>query len=325
MKHRKTLSILFGICVWLLCCSAVPSVGDWLTVGNATFAQETVLKTRQRMQRSRAKQILDSLSEANDRTILIAAHRGGYTHDRQDKAPENSLANIEIAVAKGYEVFETDIQRTIDSVFVIVHDPTLDRETNGTGPADALTIEQLKRLRKRYRDGSLSDHPVATLREFLEAGKDRILFKADLKPGLIEHFDPLARLIAKHPAGKQVFLRTGIEDADAIERCFAAGTPKVEVMFKVDTASQVKNIHQRFAPATIQINIAKGEMLSDSKREAIRAARKLGILVETHVFNSAQQTTALLDAGVRMLHTNDPDDIREFVQRRSRKSESDAD
>ncbi len=308
-----------GIRVWILFFVAIPGICDGLSGCHSTFAEETVLCPRHPTKRSRAQRILDSLSDPDDRSILIAAHRGGYTADRQDKAPENSLANIELAITKGYEVFETDLRRTLDGVFVIVHDETLDRETNGTGPVNALTLEQLKRLRKRYRDGSLSVHHVATLREFLDAGQDRILFKPDLKLGLIEHFDQLARLIAKHPAGTQVFLRTGFDDADAIEQSFATGTPKVEVMFMVDSESQVRDVYKRFAPATIQINISNGETLSDSKRAAIRAARKLGILVETHEFNSPEQTATLLDAGVRMLHTNNPDDVREFVKKQAEK------
>jgi hypothetical protein len=92
-------------------------------------------------------------------------------------------------------------------------------------------------------------------------------------------------------------------------------------MFKVDTASQVKQVHKRFAPTTIQINIAKGKSLSESEREAIRTARAVGILVETHVYNSPRQTVALLDAGVRMLHTGKPDALRGIVDAHSPEAE----
>ena len=321
MTFQQTHYIRCGIRVGIVFCVTASGVCDGLSERNSAFAQESTVNTRQLIEPSRAQRILDSMNAADDHSVLIAAHRGGYTNDREDGAPENSVANVEIAVAKGYEVFETDIRRTDDGVFVIVHDATLDRETNGTGPVEAMTLEPLHRLRKRYRDGSLSDHKVATLTELLNAGKDRILFKADLKPGVIAHFDQLSRLIAKHPAATQVFLRTGFDDADAIQRCFAEGTPKVEIMFKVDTASQVKQVHKRFAPRTIQINIAKGESLSESEREAIRTAQVLGILVETHVYNSPQQTVALLDAGVRMLHTAKPRAVRGIVDAHSPEAE----
>ena len=290
-------------------CITLAEVIGGLSDCNAVLAQETTLGISTRVQR-----ILHSINDADDRSILIAAHRGGYTNDRKDGASENSVANVAVAVGKGYEVFETDIQRTADGVFVIVHDATLERETDGAGTVAEKTLEQLLQLHKRYRDGTLSDHRIATLAELLDAGNGQILFKADLKPGVIDYFDELARLIAEHPAAEQVLLRTMFRDADTVERCFAGGTPKVEIMFKVKNASQVKKAHKRFAPKTIQVDIAKkADSLSETEEEAIRTARALGILVETHAYKSPQQTAALLDAGVRMLHTNNPKAIRKAI------------
>ena len=278
---------------------------------------EQTAETEQTPETSRAHRLLDSIKNPGDRSVLIAAHRGGYANDVADDAPENSVANVAVAVAKGYEVFETDIQRTSDGVFVMVHDPTLERETNSSGSVESKTVKELQQLRKRFRNGTLCDHKVATLTELLDAGNGRILFKPDLKPGMIDHFDQLARQIAKHPAAKQVFLRTGMSDADAIAKCFASGTPKVEVMFKVRKASQVQRIHKLFSPVTIQIDIREGEPILESRLDAIRAARELGILVETHAFDSPEQTAILLDAGVRMLHTKKPDAIRKLLDSRT--------
>ena len=310
---RGDISIIIAFCLTLA-----------VTCGSV-LAKETAVDTGRRTELSRAQRILRSISDADDHSVLIAAHRGGYTNDREDEAPENSVANVAVAVGKGYEVFETDIQRTADGVFVIVHDATLERETDGTGTAEEKTLEQLRQLHKRYRDGTLSDHRIATLTELLDAGKGQILFKADLKPGIIDHFDELARLIAQHPAAEQVILRTTFRDAKAIERCFAGGTPKVKIMFKVKKASQVKKVHKRFAPKTIQVDIAKkADSLSETQEEAIRTARALGILVETHAYKSPQQTTALLDAGVRMLHTNNPDAVRKIIDVHNSKAQHSA-
>ncbi|MEX2578657.1 MAG: glycerophosphodiester phosphodiesterase family protein [Verrucomicrobiales bacterium] len=249
-----------------------------------------------------------------ERHVLVAAHRGGYANDRGDGAPENSVANVEAAVRKGFDVYETDIRRTADDVFVIVHDDTLDRETNGTGPVEDLTLDEVKKLRKRYRDGSLSDEPVATLEELLVAGKERILFKPDLKPGTLQHFAELAALIAGLEMEDQVFLRTRARDANAIANHFAAGAPRVEVMFKVDRPKQVEAIDERFSPATIQINVAKGESLPEEKREAIRLARERGIVVESHSYGDESQWRELAEAGVRMFHTAVPGPTLEWLE-----------
>jgi len=249
---------------------------------------------------------LEQARDPGGRMVLVAAHRGGYETDREDQAPENTLANLEVAIRKGYDVYETDIKRTRDGVFVIVHDPTIDRETTGSGPVDRLTLAELRKLRKRYRDGSVSEVQVATLEELLLAGKGRILFKPDLKPGVVEHFDALARLVVRLGMQDHVMIRTGVSDAKTIQTAFHSGTPKVEVMFKLATAEHVQKIQRDFAPRTVEVRLAKGEVLSSQKLAAIREAWALGILVETHAYNDEAVFSELAELGVRMFHTASP-------------------
>ena len=257
---------------------------------------------------SRSDQIKAKLAVPDGKTVLIAAHRGGYANDKADKAPENTVANVEVAVSKGFDLYETDIQRTSDGVFVVVHDETIERETTGQGMVSDLTLSDMKALKKRYRDGSESGETVATLEELLTAGKSRILFKADLKAGLIEHFDALAGLITRLGMEQDVFLRCSKKEATAIEPYFAKGTPKVELMVKVDTADEVRDVAKRFSPKTIQIDVDKDEVLSPGKIDAIKTAVELGILVETHSYGDPVQREALVAAGVRMFHTAIPDE-----------------
>ncbi len=61
-------------------------------------------------------------------------------------APENTLASLEAAADHGAEWVETDVQFTKDGQAVIMHDPTVDRMTDGTGRIDQLTADQISRL-----------------------------------------------------------------------------------------------------------------------------------------------------------------------------------
>jgi glycerophosphoryl diester phosphodiesterase len=90
--------------------------------------------------------IIPVRAEVAGRQVLIAAHRGGYASDKADAAPGNSVANVAVAVAKGFDLYESDIQRTRYGVFVIVHDETLDRETTGQGQVSDLTLLELPAL-----------------------------------------------------------------------------------------------------------------------------------------------------------------------------------
>jgi glycerophosphoryl diester phosphodiesterase len=255
-------------------------------------------------------------AEVSGRDVLIAAHRGGYANDKADAAPENSVANVAVAVAKGFDLYETDIQRTRDGVFVIVHDETIARETTGQGQVSDLTLSDLKTLQKRYRDGSVSEEKVATLEELLLAGKGQIQFKADLKPGLVEHFDALAGLIHRLGLVDEIFIRCSRKEAAEIGRHLAAGTPKVELMVKVDTAAQVRDVAKHFSPKTIQINVEKNVPLSSSQREAIKAAVEAGMIVEAHSYNDPAQWEELIEAGVRMFHTTLPAEALKWLGER---------
>lgn len=257
-----------------------------------------------------------ALADPDSETILIAAHRGGWQNDKRDDAPENSLANIDVAIGKTFHIYETDIRQTSDGIFVVVHDATLNRESNGTGPVEDMTAKEVGRLKKKFRDGTVSQHSVATFEAMLVAGKNKTHFKPDLKPGVVDSFDQLARLIHKHEMSESVFLRTEYKHLWKISKLFAEGTPKVEVMFKVNDADQVKKVHEECNPRTIQINVEKDERLSSEKIKAIRTAVGLGMLVETHVYNDVQQTERLIESGVRMFHSFSPEETLELINKR---------
>ena len=72
---------------------------------------------------------------------FVAGHRG----DRAD-APENTLPAFEAAFAGGLEFVETDVQLTADGFPVLLHDPTVDRTTDGTGAVADLTLAQVQAL-----------------------------------------------------------------------------------------------------------------------------------------------------------------------------------
>lgn len=256
----------------------------------------------------------DPLHSARNGTVLVAAHRGGYANDKEEQAPENSLENVEVATWKGFDVYETDIQRTSDGVFVIVHDPTIDRETNGSGVVAEMTLAELQSLQRRFRDGSLSTAKVATLEELLLAGKDRILFKPDLKPGVVDHFDALARLITDLGMQDQVFLRTKFKDADVIQAAFENGAPRVEVMFITNSIAQIRSVSERFQPQTIQVNVSDETGITPAIDEQIQEALKLGMVVEAHCYRDPILWQDLADKGVRMFHASVPEETLEFLK-----------
>jgi glycerophosphoryl diester phosphodiesterase len=69
------------------------------------------------------------------------AHRGASGH-----APENTLAAFRLAAEMGAKFIETDLQLTRDANIVAVHDPTVDRTTNGRGRISKMSLAELRGL-----------------------------------------------------------------------------------------------------------------------------------------------------------------------------------
>ena len=58
----------------------------------------------------------------------IIAHRGSSTH-----APENTIAAFELAVAQNADGIELDVKLCADGQIIVIHDPIVDRTSNGSG------------------------------------------------------------------------------------------------------------------------------------------------------------------------------------------------
>jgi glycerophosphoryl diester phosphodiesterase len=69
------------------------------------------------------------------------AHRGAGT-----LAPENTLAAFRLGARHGYTAFECDVKLSADGVPFLLHDATLERTTNATGPAGERHWAELSRL-----------------------------------------------------------------------------------------------------------------------------------------------------------------------------------
>jgi len=72
---------------------------------------------------------------------MVVAHRGF-----SGRFPENTLRSFREALQLPIDAVELDVRRTKDGVLVVIHDPTVDRTTNGRGRVADLTWDELQRL-----------------------------------------------------------------------------------------------------------------------------------------------------------------------------------
>ncbi|XP_034095023.1 glycerophosphodiester phosphodiesterase 1 isoform X2 [Gymnodraco acuticeps] len=91
---------------------------------------------------SRARQVLHPLrGTVGSGRVSVVAHRGGG-HD----APENTIVAIRVASKNGATGVELDLEFSADGVPILMHDETVDRTTNGSGPLCQMRRSELGNL-----------------------------------------------------------------------------------------------------------------------------------------------------------------------------------
>ena len=143
---------------------------------------------------------------------LLIAHRGGA-----GLAPENTMAAFRCAVDDwDADILELDVRLTADGQLVVLHDETVDRTTDGTGPIRAMTWAAARRLDAGHRFRDLGGEP-----SFRGAGV-RIPLFADVlasfpavriivEPKAAEAATPLVRAIRAAKAEDRVLIGAEFE------------------------------------------------------------------------------------------------------------------
>jgi glycerophosphoryl diester phosphodiesterase len=146
---------------------------------------------------------LNVLLELDRRPVI--AHRGGGA-----RAPENTLEAMRLAIADGADGLEFDVRLSADGEVVVIHDPTVDRTTDGTGAVQKMTLAELKSLDAGFRFTARPPDPVTRTKHRIPT-LDEVLQNFPGVPLLIEIKNPIAasatrRLIENHAAEDQCLI-----------------------------------------------------------------------------------------------------------------------
>ncbi len=122
--------------------------------------------------------------------MRIIGHRGAKA-----EAPENTLCGFDHALRLGLRTIEFDVRLTQDEQVIIMHDATVDRTTNGTGPVADLAAGYIATLDAR---SDFPDWPTPCGVPTLAATLDRLgaldIIQIEFKTDTPERLDRLAQL-----------------------------------------------------------------------------------------------------------------------------------
>ncbi len=136
-------------------------------------------------------------------TPIILAHRGDLAH-----APENTLPSFQQAIQKGADGVELDAKLTADGHVIVIHDPTVERTTDGKGRVATFSLEAIRQLEAgAWFNEKFRGTKVPLLEEVFETvGRDKLINieltnYATPRDGLVLK---VCELIKKHNNQKQI-------------------------------------------------------------------------------------------------------------------------
>jgi glycerophosphoryl diester phosphodiesterase len=246
------------------------------------------------------------------------AHRGGSLEH-----PENTLRAFRHAEALGCDAIELDLRMTADGVVVVLHDPEVDRVTDGTGPVAGLTLAEVRELDaahwfapghgpSREADahplrGGADDLRIPTLEEVLAAFPS-LPIVMDLKvgpPELPGFTAAVVALLAEHDRRDDVIVGSFDQGRLDAFRALAPGIPtsasqdEVVAFWQGGPAPAVEGFAALQVPATYAgIEVVTGDL--------VERAHAVGIEVHVWTVDEPGQMRALVDLGVDAIMSDVP-------------------
>ena len=133
----------------------------------------------------------------NDNSIKYIGHRG-----IGGLAPENTLPAFELAGKLGFWGAECDVRTTSDGNWMILHDDTVNRMTNGNGKISSLSFEKVRALNinSGKNIASFKAVKIPKLRDYLITCKKwGVIPVIEMKPAAnVQYYDKFVEAIKKY-------------------------------------------------------------------------------------------------------------------------------
>jgi glycerophosphoryl diester phosphodiesterase len=150
---------------------------------------------------------------------LVIAHRGNRV-----RSAENTIEALVDAVELGADALEFDVRATSDGIAVLMHDPNLDRTTDGHGLLGSYTLSDIRTLnaaaRAPGRAGTATRALIPSLEEVLDRFREIPLVVEVKERAAVA---PTELLVRKFGAQNRIVI--GSADAEVVRRFQRTGLP----------------------------------------------------------------------------------------------------
>lgn len=216
---------------------------------------------------------------------IVAGHRGA-----KNLAPENTLASFAAAMDIGVNELELDLRVSRDRQIVVIHDATVDRTTNGSGPVSERSLQELQAL--DAGNGAV----IPTFRDVLDA-TGSISLQVEIKDP--DAIDLMLEELRARPADMARLAPTSFDETSV--RRLAEALPDVDVgLISSEASPQVLDRASDLGARRVLVGYASVD------ERFVAAAHDRGFRVDLWPIDSPEQVRRLVGLGANGFTTDDP-------------------
>jgi glycerophosphoryl diester phosphodiesterase len=243
------------------------------------------------------------------RERLLFGHRGV-----PKEAPENTLAGFRRALELGLDGVELDVRRCGSKELVVFHDNEVNRLTAGRGRVADLTFEEIRRLDVGARFGEgFRGEKIALLEEVLELLGGKMLINIELKTKSIRSEGLEADVVA---LVQKMQLQSSVIFSSfnpfSIRRVKQSGDRLCAALLFAD--DQPVHLRRAWASNIIRLDGIHPRYPLVSRKLVQKARLKMWFM-GTWTVDTAAEASRLYDAGVDIVITNRPAQLRQELGR----------
>ena len=245
--------------------------------------------------------------------MIIIGHRGASGY-----APEHTFPSYDLAARIGVDYLEQDLQMTKDGVLVVMHDPTLDRTTNGRGDVIAHTLAEIKQLDAgSWFKAEFRDARVPTLREVFERYGQSAKYYIETKnpeeaPGMEEKLLALINEFGLRDGAVerwQVLIQSFSRESLLKIKGMDAELPLIQLIEKRYDSAEIRA--QLDIIKTYAVGIGPSRTSVDD--DLVAAVHDHGLHIHPYTVNDEDEMRRLIELGVDGMFSDFPDRLKALV------------
>lgn len=225
----------------------------------------------------------------------LIGHRGAA-----DVRPENTLCAFEYAAQAGLNWIEFDIQLTSDKQWVVLHDETLERTSNGQGALQDYSLAEVRKLDAgSWFSPQYAGQQIPTLTEVLDlALKLNLTCNIELKSPTVEYALAFTQFVQQRTALPPILLSSFDHNCVAQLQEYLPAMPRAYVIEQFDDST----LAAAQALAAYSVHCCVNKITAAE----IALLREHGFAVLLYTINDAAVAAEWLQQGIYAIFTDQP-------------------